>query len=58
MNDRLAQAGDPAKIADLAAVREWFEARWVTWNIVRALAAAGSFGCLIWALVVHGHSRI
>ncbi|GAA2359101.1 anthrone oxygenase family protein [Nonomuraea africana] len=58
LNDQLAKAGDPAKIADLAAVREAFEARWVTWNIVRALAATGSFGCFIWALIVHGQSRV
>ncbi|WP_433257601.1 DUF1772 domain-containing protein [Streptosporangium sp. CA-135522] len=57
LNDQLARAGKPVKIADLAAVRESFEARWVTWNIVRALAATGSFGCFIWALVVHGQSR-
>ncbi|MFI6514146.1 DUF1772 domain-containing protein [Spirillospora sp. NPDC050679] len=54
LNNRLAEAGDPARIADLAAVREAFEARWVTWNIVRALASTASFGCLLWALVVHG----
>ncbi|WP_067481374.1 anthrone oxygenase family protein [Actinomadura hibisca] len=56
LNDQLAKAGDPAKIADLAAVRDTFEARWVTWNIVRALASTGSFGCLMWALIVHGRN--
>ncbi|MFI6391256.1 DUF1772 domain-containing protein [Nonomuraea sp. NPDC050547] len=54
LNDQLAAAGDPDKIADLGAVRAAFEAKWVTWNIVRALAATGSFGCFMWALVVHG----
>lgn len=57
LNDQLLKAGDPAKIADLAAVREAFEARWVRWNVVRALAATGSFGCFIWALIIHGQSR-
>ncbi|MFC7718442.1 anthrone oxygenase family protein [Nonomuraea recticatena] len=57
LNDQLAKAGDPAGIADLAAVREAFEARWTTWNIVRAIAATGSFGCFVWALILHGRSR-
>jgi uncharacterized membrane protein len=46
-----------AKISDpavLAAVRAHFEATWVRWNIVRAVLNAGAFGCLLWALVVHG----
>ncbi|MEV4059793.1 DUF1772 domain-containing protein [Nonomuraea dietziae] len=57
LNDQLAKAGDPAGIADLAAVREAFEARWTTWNIVRAVAATGSFGCFVWALIPHGQPR-
>ena len=36
LNDQLKAAGDPDRIADLAAVRERFnEARWVGWNLVR-----------------------
>lgn len=54
LNDELARAGDPGAIADLAAVREKFEPGWVTWNLVRALAATGSFGCFCWALIAHG----
>ncbi|KAB2341357.1 anthrone oxygenase family protein [Actinomadura rudentiformis] len=54
LNDRLAAAGDPADIADLAAVRTAFEARWVTWNIVRALTSTAALGCLAWALILHG----
>ncbi|MFG2005866.1 DUF1772 domain-containing protein [Spirillospora sp. NPDC048911] len=54
MNDKLMAAGDPAKITDLAAVRTEFEARWVTWNIVRALTSTAALGCLAWALVLHG----
>lgn len=34
---------------DLAAVRQHFETTWVRWNLVRAVAATGSFGCLAWA---------
>ncbi|ADD41434.1 DUF1772 domain-containing protein [Stackebrandtia nassauensis] len=58
LNDALARAGDPDKIADLAAVRESFEARWITWNIVRALAATGSFACFCWALIAHGRHTV
>ncbi|GAA2078012.1 DUF1772 domain-containing protein [Actinomadura alba] len=56
LNDRLEAAGDPARIADLAAVRENFEAAWVRWNIVRTLACTAAFGCLTWALVLYGRS--
>ncbi|MCO5994250.1 anthrone oxygenase family protein [Actinoallomurus rhizosphaericola] len=57
LNDRLARAGDPRHIADLAAVRQRFEARWVTWNVVRAVANLAAFACLVWALVVYGAHR-
>ncbi|KAB2339621.1 anthrone oxygenase family protein [Actinomadura rudentiformis] len=53
LNDKLNAAGDPARITDLAAVRDAFEAKWNTWNNVRTLTSMGAFGCLIWALVVH-----
>ncbi len=57
LNDRIKAAGDPSQIDDLAAVRERFnEARWVRWNIVRAVAATVAFGCLAWALVLFGRS--
>ncbi|GAA3777519.1 DUF1772 domain-containing protein [Plantactinospora mayteni] len=56
LNDTLAAAGEPDRIADLAAVRERFEATWVSWNIVRALTSTAAFGCLSWALVVLGRS--
>jgi uncharacterized membrane protein len=37
------------------AVRERFdEAKWVRWNLVRAVATTVAFGCLTWALVLHG----
>ena len=51
LNNELDAAGDPEHIADLAAVRERFEAAWVRWNIVRAVTATAGLGCLTWALV-------
>ena len=54
LNDRLDAAGDPDRIGDLHAVRAQFEAAWVRWNAVRTLACTVSFGCLTWALVLHG----
>jgi uncharacterized membrane protein len=57
LNDELKAAGDPDRIADLAAVRERFdEAKWVRWNIARTVATTAAFGCLAWALVLHGRS--
>ena len=42
-------------MADLAAVRERFgEAKWIRWNIVRAVMSTAAFGCLTWALVLYG----
>ncbi len=57
LNDQLEAAGDPARIPDLHAVREQFEAVWVRWNVVRAVASTLAFGCLAWALVLHGKLR-
>ncbi|MFJ3227201.1 DUF1772 domain-containing protein [Streptomyces sp. NPDC086783] len=54
LNDALADAGDPAKIADPAAVREEFEDPWVAWNVVRALLSTVALGCLARALVGYG----
>lgn len=55
LNDDIKAAGDPDRIADLAAVRERFnEGRWAAWNIVRTVACTISFGCLLWALVQFG----
>jgi uncharacterized membrane protein len=54
-NDAIKAAGDPAGIADLAAVRERFdEARWVRWNHVRTVLSTAAFASLAWALVEHG----
>jgi uncharacterized membrane protein len=54
LNNELAAAGTLDRIGDLAAVRERFEATWVRWNIIRAAASIAAFGCLSWALVLHG----
>jgi uncharacterized membrane protein len=57
LNDALKAAGEPERIADLAAVREQFhEARWAAWNLVRTALSAGAFTSLAWALVVYGRA--
>ena len=56
LNDELKNAGDPARIEDLAAVRDDFVTPWVAWNIVRTLASTAAFGCLAWALVLRGRA--
>jgi uncharacterized membrane protein len=57
LNDGIKAAGAPDRIADLAAVRRRFdEARWVRWNLVRAVVVTAGFGCLAWALVLHGRA--
>ena len=55
LNEDLKNAGDPARIENIAAVRDDFAGPWVAWNIVRALAATAAFGALAWALVLRGH---
>jgi uncharacterized membrane protein len=57
LNAEIQAAGDPDQIADLAAVRRRFEARWVRWNIVRGVANTAAFGCLLWALVLFGRTQ-
>jgi uncharacterized membrane protein len=57
LNEDLKNAGDPARIENLAAVRDDFAGPWVAWNIVRALATTAAFGSLTWALVVAGRAR-
>lgn len=58
LNNEIRAAGNPDRIADLAAVRARFEPTWVRWNIGRAVASAAAFGCLTWALVLHGRATI
>jgi uncharacterized membrane protein len=52
LNNELAAAGEVDRITDLAAVRERFEARWVRWNVMRAVASSAAFGCLTLALTL------
>ncbi|MFJ9846527.1 DUF1772 domain-containing protein [Kitasatospora sp. NPDC101155] len=54
LNDELAAAGAPKEITDPAAVRGRFEARWVRFNVLRALLCTAALGCLTWALVLDG----
>ncbi|MEU2563278.1 anthrone oxygenase family protein [Streptomyces longispororuber] len=58
LNVRLADAGDPDDIKDLAAVRADFETKWVIWNAVRALLHTAAFACLLWSLIVYGAHRL
>lgn len=57
LNEELADAGDPAKIADPAAVREKFEDTWLAWNVVRTLVSTVAIGLLARALVLFGRDQ-
>jgi uncharacterized membrane protein len=58
LNDEIKAAGNPDRIADLAAVREDFdEATWVLWNAIRTVASSVAFACLAWTLVLHGRAQ-
>jgi uncharacterized membrane protein len=55
LNDAIKAAGDPDRITDLSAVRDRFdEAKWIRWNLVRAVVSTAALGCLAWGLVLHG----
>ena len=54
LNNQLAAAGNPAKIADPAAVRARFEDAWNVWNVTRALLSTGAAACLARALLLAG----
>ena len=54
LNAAIQAVGEPDGVADLAAVRRSFEARWVRWNVVRAALSTAAFGCLAWSLVLFG----
>jgi uncharacterized membrane protein len=57
LNVVIRYAGDPHSITDLAGVRDAFhETRWAAWHIVRTIATTAAFGCLAWALVLHGRA--
>jgi len=57
LNNALAAPGEPDRIANPAAVRERFEARWVRWNVARTVASTAALGCLTWALVLYGRTE-
>ena len=57
LNERLAAAGDPDRIADLAAVRADFEGLWVRVNVVRTLSCTVAVACLVRALTLYGRGR-
>jgi uncharacterized membrane protein len=59
LNGVIRAAGDPDRITDPAAARDALqETRWVAWHIVRTIATTAAFGCLAWALVVHGRATV
>lgn len=59
LNDALKQAVAAGDHYDAAAVRQAFHAsRWVSWNYVRTATSLGAFGCLCWALVLHGRATV
>ncbi|MFI9642503.1 DUF1772 domain-containing protein [Micromonospora sp. NPDC051925] len=57
LNDRLAAAGDPSRITDLAAVRADFEGLWVGVNVARTLTCTAAVVCLSRALVLYGRKN-
>ncbi|APE32927.1 hypothetical protein BOX37_01905 [Nocardia mangyaensis] len=54
LNEALDAAGDPAAIADTAAVRAEYEADWVRWNVLRAVLHTAAFLVLCGAVFVAG----
>ncbi|MCX4690028.1 DUF1772 domain-containing protein [Kitasatospora purpeofusca] len=53
LNDRLAAAGDPSAVTDLAAVRAAFEPTWTTANIARTVLCTAAAVALTRALLLH-----
>ncbi|SDK86801.1 Uncharacterized membrane protein [Glycomyces sambucus] len=54
LNDRLEAAGDPAALADPAALRTEVEEPWIKWNHVRGTANLLALAALAWALYTTG----
>jgi uncharacterized membrane protein len=52
LNEDLKDAGDPARIENIAEVRDDFVTPWVAWDIVRTLVTTAAFCSLTWALVL------
>jgi uncharacterized membrane protein len=57
LNDDLKDAGDPARIDNIAEVRDDFVTPWVAWDIVRTVVSIAGFGALTWALVLSGRKE-
>ncbi|MFF2962084.1 DUF1772 domain-containing protein [Streptomyces sp. NPDC057963] len=57
LNNALAHAGDPARIADPSAVRERFEDTWVVWNAVRAVLCTAALALLLRAAFLTARQR-
>ncbi|TXR95767.1 DUF1772 domain-containing protein [Streptomyces sp. col6] len=57
LNNALADAGDPAHIADPAAVRDRFEDAWNLWNTVRAVLCTAALALLLRAPYAGGRRR-
>jgi uncharacterized membrane protein len=57
LNEDLKDAGDPARLENLAEVRDDFVTPWVVWDIVRTLVTTAAFGALTWALALRGRTR-
>lgn len=53
LNNQLEKAGNAAD----AATRAHFETTWVRLNLARAIVNLAAFGCLSWALVLHGRAQ-
>jgi uncharacterized membrane protein len=51
LNNALEAAGPVGAVPDSSAVRHRFEARWVRWNLVRAVASTAGLVALVVALV-------
>lgn len=57
LNQEITEAGEPDRIADLAAVRDDFETPWVAWNIVRTVVCTAALAALARAaLLLHRRS--
>ena len=55
LNDAIKAAGQPDRIGDLTDVRRQFDqAKWSAWNLVRTLTSTAAFVCLTVALIAYG----
>jgi uncharacterized membrane protein len=54
LNNELEKLG---AAGDIAGARQHFENAWVAWNIVRTVFNIAAFGCLAWALILHGRGE-